>query len=114
MYYNNNYYNPYNTYNTYNSVKQSHLNYLNTAIDKAMELMEKYPDSQELFDSWTDYTTITLNSFAEYTGNYNLLNDYRDFIFGINNNWNWNPFVKYRMTISKIMDYYRYLVSLNY
>jgi len=79
-------------------------------MDKGIELMADHP-SNDIFDVWKDFAKITLQSYANLTGDYSLINDYLQFIISI---YHLQPFDKFKLTVKKMMDYYRHLVAQNY
>lgn len=94
----------------YNSMKQMHLNSLNSVMDRGLDIMGNNP-SNELFNVWQDYAKSVLQTIADYTKDYSLMNDYLGFIITI---FNFSPFDKFKLTIERLMQYYRFIGNLNY
>jgi len=93
-----------------NSTKQSHLEYLNSVMDKGLELMERAPNN-ETFVIWHDYVKNTLQNIAYAIGNQDLVQDYLSFMMSI---MYLSPFEKFKMTIKKLLEYYRFIRDSNY
>jgi hypothetical protein len=93
-----------------NSIKQNHLEYLSSVMDKGIELMERNP-TNETFVIWHDYVKNTLQNIAYAIGNQELLQDYLNFMMNI---MYLSPFEKFKMTIRKLLEYYRFIRDSNY